>query len=589
MGRSSLAIVSDAAAPSIVAANNAALNNFEQSPHTVIYTGVAYITTNTIPYVFVHGSSANGLHFRSESGTRCIWRNSGAVPTEVNVLVSTPRVDAGTGFYACRKAGTGASSVYTTWANGTTVTSSSWPNDPGATSSTDMYFGRNIGTTLFHGGQYESFTVYSVAKTDAELAAMQADWAGLNPTVSQTSDDLVYARGGKIWVQNSVGQYMPVAPAIPGIDSLGLIMGEHSSVSGLGASWATDNLDASSWTAVGTPTTTTNVDSGPFSTWRAAAEGDRIVDDDAGNFEGYESVTNSGTTTEKYTVSCFLKQGDTGVTTTKARLILRQNGTTDLAICDKTLTSTWTRYTCTGTTSSPASVKGRVLVGNAASDTGSILSSQCQVNRDGWATSPLITDSSVGVDDLTTTTAEVTPWSKTIGGAHEIVFTPEFSRATDLYDAEDTYEPVDVTDPTQADHRVIMWHYQNDKPSVGTRGSGGATTTTDTYATNDFNEVAGTRYAFKIRWRPAGSGKVNHWIYFDACSGSVSTCTATTLIGSDTSGTKIMPTTDWGVMQIGCRYNNVLCLSGHIDRVRIWQRRAPQKRRRRQRQPARSA
>lgn len=578
-GRIALQIFSDANAPKIAAADSGALTTVWLNPHTIIFTGNAYITTNTIPYVYVEGTSSNGFHFRSEAGTRCIWRNSTGTPTEANALVSIPAVTAGMGFYACRKSGTGAASSYTTWANGTTATVA-WAYDPGNPGASDNNFGRNIGTTLWLGGQYESITLYSVAKTDAELAALQADWAGINPATSLSADDLVYSRGGQLWTLNSAGQYLPVAAVLPVIDSQGLMMGEHSAVSGLGATWATDNLDASSWTAVGTPTTTTNVASGPFSAWRNTAEADRIVDDDAGAFEGYKSVTNAATTVDRFTCSAFLKQGDTGAVTTKARIVVEQNGSTDVATCDKTLTSSFARYSCTGDTSgSVTAVRCRIVVGNAASDTGSILIAQAQMNADGWAAAPLVGNGSVGVDDLTSTSNEVDQWSTAVGHTHEIIFTPDFSRA-DTFDAEDTYEPLDLTDNAQTDHRVLLWHYQNNDPAMATRGSGGALSTTDTYG-SAVSEVAGTTYAFRIKWEPVGGGFVNHFLYFNACPGSVATCSATTLIGSDTTGTKVAPTTDWGVLQIGCRYNNILCLSGHIQRVRIWQRgRGPLRRRR---------
>ena len=441
-----------------------------------------------------------------------------------------------------------------------------------STAGTQANFGRNIGTTLWLGGQYESLTIFSVAKTDAQLASYQADWAGLNPATSTTVDDLRYARGGQLWTLNAAGQYYPIAPEIPVMESAGMAIGEHTNESGSGATWATDNLDASSWTVVGTPTTTVNVDSGPFSSWRNTAEGDRVVDDDAAAFEGYEAVTSAGVAVDRFTVSCFLKQGDTGITTTKARLILRQSGTTDVATCDKTLTSAWVRYTCSGTTSGPpTSVRGRVLVGNATADTGSILVSQCQVNADGWAAAPLIGNGAVGVDDLSSTLAEVAAWTKTGGTRHEVIFTPDFSRS-DIFDLSDTYEPVDLDEVTHTDHRVLLWHYYNLPHAMATRGAAAPLTETDTYAASDIPESAGHTYAFSARWVPVGGGFVNHYLYFNECPGSVSACEATTLIASDTTGTKRAPVTaDWGWLRIGCRYNKIACMSGHIARVRIWE------------------
>lgn len=572
-GQPALQIFSDANAPTISAANAAALESVWTQPHTVITTAFSNtISGNTVQLHFRQQSASGGLAARTESGHRCIWLNTSAAPTSVTVTVSANSSQYGWSIGTCRKSGTGASSSYTARSNGTASTSA-WAADPGAASSTIAYFGRNSTAGSYLGGQFESVTIYSAALSDDEIAGIEAAWKGTAPIVSMSGDAIEYLSGSlfgaRPMLADADGYYFPMGINVPRVTSAGYYIEEHGNETTRGASWATDALDASSWTTVGTPTVTANQASGPFSRWKSAAEADLAVDDDAAAMEGFQGTT-CGTTAQRYTVSCFLAPGTSGVTTDKARLVVETDatGTTN---CDKTLTAGFSRYTCSATVSgSPTYVRGRLLIGNATTDTGSVLVSQCQCDEDGWANSPHITNSATSLDNSNASNAEVDLWP-TNGGAYQVVFRPDFTWATDLYDNNDTYEPMDLHNNGSTDHRVLGWQYYNTNPAIATRGSGQPTTSTDTYATSNPNVVAGSLYAFKIRWKDVGGGKAHHWIYFDECLGSVDACEATTLIGSDTTGNMYGPTTgDWGGWQIGCRYSHTICMEGHILRATAW-------------------
>lgn len=586
-GTSALNIWSDANAPSIATANLGTLATTFTGAHTIVVTGVTGSNAGAyFPFAFQNGTTGYMLVRPEGSNQKCVWGNVGGTGGEVTVIA-----DAGGGggmtmyegwsMVACRKTGLAGASSYNSRINGTNK-ETAWAFDPGSMAAGTIRFGRHSSAGLYMHGMLESVTVFSEAKSDATLTTYEDAWTGNAVATSQTTSPLTHTHGttssGRDFIVDPDGYYTPVGRNVPRVLSSGMRVAENSSGSrgGSGSNWATDNTAAASWTAVGTPTTTSNTSSGPFSRWPNTAEADLIVDDDAGALEGYTAVTSAGTTLTKYTASCFLAPGTTGVTTDKARLAITTDGTGSTT-CDKTVTAGslaggFARYTCTATvTGSPTFVRGQVLVGNATTDTGSILVSQCQVDKKGWADQPRYTNTAIGIDLTNVSNAEVDAWAHTTSGSYQVVFTPDFTWATDIYDSEDTYEPLDIYSNGAADHRALGWQYYNTNPAIATRGSGGATTTTDTYASSDPSVVAGHNYAFRIKWAQHGVGFVDQYIYFNECAGSVATCYADTLIGSDTTGTKVAPTTgDWGGWYIGCRYSQTLCMEGQILRATVW-------------------
>lgn len=142
----------------------------------------------------------------------------------------------------------------------------------------------------------------------------------------------------------------------------------------------TNFCDASSWTDVGTPSVSTDVDSGPFSEYYAAAEGDRITDDDGGTLEGKRSAT-AGTLTGTYTASCFLRSDSVASYTLSVSYAGGGGGGGSCTGTD--LTTTWARKSCTPSdiSGTPTAIYGNVLVGDGVGVTGSILVSGCQIVR----------------------------------------------------------------------------------------------------------------------------------------------------------------------------------------------------------------
>lgn len=138
-----------------------------------------------------------------------------------------------------------------------------------------------------------------------------------------------------------------------------------------------DALTNAAWADVGTPAATDGA-TDPF----GGATGDTLTDDAAGAFEGRsQTVTVSAATT--YTMSCYVKGG------TSSRVRLSLDGTT----CDTSTLSTtsWSRVSCTDVSSSGVGISAQVLVGNATTDTGSIIVGGCSVEGGSFATSYIIT------------------------------------------------------------------------------------------------------------------------------------------------------------------------------------------------------
>lgn len=561
----------DTKGPSITSANiGTVLSDFFTTDHTVVFTGGAIAVNGTaINYMFRYNDTQQGFDLRHESGTKCIWTDFAKTPTNATILhSSTEGILTGNSFIACRKSGTN----YTTWQNSAS-TSGTWTQAVGTINGVSAFFGRSSSTTVQLNGYAQSITFYSAAKTDAEIAMLEDQWEGLTPSTMQSGLGLFIAKGGRTFAPNANGKWHAFSNSVPRVvvgANAGLLIDEGV---GSNASWAADPTNASTWTAIGTPTTTANVDSGPFSEYRNGAEADLIVDDDGAAFEGYESVRSAGTATGKYTAWCWMRSGTSGVTTDKVRISVVAAGGTSAgsADCDFTgLTSTFEQKKCTASiTGTATTIKGRVQVGNAASDTGSVIVSFCQIDDDGWINDPHFGDTAIGVDDIRVQQTEVAAWP-TSGLDVTVAFTPNFNKA-DFQpnpDTDDSWEIFDLFNVGQTDHRVLAWRYNYANPAMATRGSGGATTTTDTYADVDISEVAGTKYAYRIQYKDCGGGKVNHKIYFDACP-DPATCIPRVQIGADQTCTKVAPTTDWGGVQIGCRYSRTVCMLGTLHRVTV--------------------
>lgn len=126
-------------------------------------------------------------------------------------------------------------------------------------------------------------------------------------------------------------------------------------------------------TDVATPTLTGS-QTDPFGTSTAV----QMDDNNAAAYEGRtQTVTVSAGAA--YIMSCFIKGG----TSTLARLSLDGTGCNVSGLS----TTTWTRATCADASSSGAAIAAQVLVGNATTDTGTIIVGGCQVEAGTYVTS----------------------------------------------------------------------------------------------------------------------------------------------------------------------------------------------------------
>ena len=559
--------ITDAQAPRLTTPGDA--SSLWAAPHTVVVVGHSSgRTTSAAQWAFTQNDGSNGIGMRGEgAGTfRCQWRNSGATPDSVSVLGTLGTMNAGITVSSCIKEGTGAASVYRARVGGAEVSDSSWDWNPGAPTGINAWFGRDVGGGAPWRGPLVSVTIYSAAKSVSEMQAIEREVAGGTVLTDGMPNASV-----KRWVMDANGVAWPTRLSRV-VQDAGLYVEEHDLNGGNGGNWATDALDANSWTSVGTPIITQNTQSGPFSTYMGGAEADLIEDDAAGAFEGKTGTRNcGGTAVGKFTVSCYVRTGTTGTVTTQATLRITTNGTGSVDCAFTDLTSSFVRKECVTTVGgSPTSTVGTVLVGDAAADTGSIVVSQCQCDRHGWATSPKADDNSGGLDtpEIPATTTALWP-SDGDSGEIETVFTVDHDVPGDDYDNGDSFFLHDVDNAAETEH-VAFDLYQQSGGGYHTMftGTTGSSSTPDS---SQWTLVAGTTYVSKIRWVAHGAGRVDHYLYFDSCAAPAS-CAATTLTASSTDGSRIDPVQPFGPMILGRRYTDTFPLDGKLLRITVRQR-----------------
>jgi hypothetical protein len=589
-GRYALNNITAAKAPRITSANGASLEGFfaNNQPWTIVMTGAGNAVSNaaTSPIVNMFPSAGSDVNIRSQSGGS---PTGGDFECLINTYDATASNGLGVGWamQSCRYDG---SSAMRSRSNANTTisdTSGTYTNPTGIT----WWFGRNNAGTVDNEGYIESFTVFSTEKSDADLQALFEDWAGLNDSADSPLDFTCAGTCGESWIL--VGsQYQRFGVGTPPLDGDGLILTSAAQDNNPVASgWATDPLDASSWTDVGTPTVTVNQAAGPFGDWRAGiggSEADLIVDNDGAVGEGKTGTLGCGdvqTATGSYTASCWIRSGTSGTTTTEARIgvVTDATGTTMCPITG--LTSSFQRYDCTAAiTGSPTSIKGRVLVGDADADTGSIIVSQCQCENREYATMPRASSSAIVSTGWQIPAAETATWNDgTTGGLdQEVVFKFDF-----VWPDESPYIQM-IFDVSQAadhnNHSTVMflsstlvdsnWHmsvatYPNTHPVDCP-----VEADTDTDSANQASPLAAnTWYVMRFKYLPAGESggipRVNHYLYFDTCA-DPATCHATTLIGSDTTGTKCAPEDALGYAWLGRRTpGSIRPMDGRIARITV--------------------
>ncbi len=362
-------------------------------------------------------------------------------------------------------------------------------------------------------------------------------------------------------------------------------------VRGFTNGWAADPLVLSGATSIGTPTINSNVSSGPFTNWKNAAECDEMVDDDAVNFEGKKSVASVTTGTDDapawYSQSAYFKAGLTGTSKTTAVQALVTDGTFSdggtLFLCPITgLTSTATRYQCNAlVTGSPTFVKGEILVGAVASDTGSVQVCQAQTSKSQVAQPPTTDNAAHGDTFFVSTSAASWPANGT-SGKYELVHTPEFDPLTQWYTILDTYYAFDVSKGDNPDggaelsHSVVIIFGYTQAGELNGVVRGPADEVSDLIV-QGVGLTPGQAYATSVEWRviganPDGGSDVvcNTDMRHDACGSTpVASCVASTIIKSDHTGYAVCPGTP-KKMTLGDRYDGSVPSNIHINAVRVY-------------------
>lgn len=552
-------VPSNAAAMSVT--TSSAFENTWTAPHTVIMVGYqGGAATYGSMFSHITPSTAGIFAETWTTAAECYWANGAS--TIYNTTAVNYGQKAGLSVSSCRKIGSGAGSTYQVRSNGQQPAAGALAANPAAPTGQTFYLGRSTGTSgTFLDGPFIALAVYTTNLSDAKILEIEnrvsgslADDGTPLTTVTSTRQRWDFDASGDAWPYGNIR----VTPR-------GLHIEKNNDgsqgVCTSGGCWAADALDASSWTNVGTPTVTTNVASGPFAKWRNTAEADRIVDDDGVAFEGKEATTNCyvSASSKLYTISALLKQGDSGVTTTQARLEFTSDGTLSVAGCNFTdLGATFARKECTTSlTGAPTFLRGRVLVGDAAADTGSVIVSQAQCDASGWATSPKPDNVARSADLYRVPSTETTTWPRGFtadSGECEVVFTPDFDFPGDAADSNDPIRLLDVPNAGNTEHRIICGvfdkvSYPNGLARIDASGAVGPDVTGGAAATF----TAGTQYVFRFQWVNQSPTTTYQYMYWDACTDAYS-CTATTLKGSNTAGTGKVAPADFGEATIGYRY-----------------------------------
>lgn len=432
-------------------------------------------------------------------------------------------------------------------------------SDPGRIATTGAgnkhQFGANTIGSQYLNGPDMLHGYYNAQLTAAETREVQDTiWGVFNDagTLTPKVDFTAAPRGEAIDHSGDGGNVDLMWSLLPLTDGTGALR-SHRAYQNF---WADDPLQVSGWTGVNSPAVSTDTLAGPFDYYRGTVSGDEIIDDSS-SFEGYRSPL--GTTDDGglhwWSASCIMRAGtnDGGTPTiSKARLAFTStSGTIDggNATCDFTgLTTNWTRNECRASYYGGTNMKADVLVGNAATDQGSIGVAQCQLAQTNALNPPVpwSTPRPQYWHELSTAN-----WPSAADGGsfefvHRALFDPVEQGLPDggaSADPKDTYDYIiDNFLQSTSDHCLafIFGELSTADLFVAIRDGHGVNSDL-TPAVGRL--VVGQMYATKAEWYPVGGGKCNLYVYHNTCSGSSTSCFATVPVASDVTGTATCPCT----------------------------------------------
>lgn len=561
---STMTAITDTSAPTVSAT---ALNTVYGSDHTVVIGGYGKdLNAADFQYFLDQFSATGGLYVRQESGVMsCLWCGDsfGTCTNRQAGPIAPARPRDGWFTTSCRRSG----NTYTARTMGGDGTPATVSIGTFGSDSKTGYFGRREAAGFPLQGPLAFVAWYSTAKTPTQLDALDSRFWG-SGTIAGGLPSLRFIDydGGTTEAINSNAK--PVSSA-------GLVV-----TRALTNVWGAAALHADGTAAVGTPTITPDAGPGPFDNWYGRGQTCARVVDDSASFEGSESAT-AGTTDGLYTMSAYLAVGDAGTTVNKARLSVVATGGTGSADCDVTIApGPPTRYRCTASIAGASAIKGRVLVGNAAADQGSIELCHAQFEAHGFPTEPTVSNAAVGDGEAYLTSADLASWpSGANRGAVEIVFTPGmnfgaanvwdggssiWATGSEVFDNDDTFYLFDTVNATP-DHQLIMWWPGNQTKAFARlqANDGGV------------NEVSvaqtlykGQQYVERMAWTTSG-GLCSLSLYLDTCA-DYSMCHATTLIaGPGALGS--CPGGPYDTAYFMRRYSNQFPTNGYLKAIRVYQ------------------
>ena len=516
-GLNTMTDVTSASHPYVVSTS---LDSIFSADHTIVFGGYGTTATDpTFQHIMSMTDGTRTFYARNEGGSlNCVWSGAGGVRT----ASFSSMAQNGWSVASCRQSGTDHYSRI----NGTdSVTAAGSAITVNMTAGTHFDMGDRSTAGLPLRGPMAFVAVYTTASS-TQLTSIERTFFG-SPTSADVLVSYTAATVPNCYDYDG-GAAECFTTGAPIIGQTGMVM---SNGRGIRNQWAADNLAAATWTNVSTPTITSNGSAGKFFNVFNANEVDRIEDTSAAAFQGKQSGNAFDSNTNYYTAWCNLAQGTTGVTTTKARFIITTNGTPATTTCDITgLTSTIGTYSCrtSSAVTGATSVTAQILVGNAVTDQGSILVDGCGINYAGWVEPPVLVSSLPGSSSVSVSASS---WPAVGGGGkYEVVFTPRYSVVSDWSTTADTLYAMDVNNGVGHSAFTIFGYTTPGRALARTTDSLGASTDIQV---DGIDTVPGQRYAASIEWIGSGTTSGCTTVFrFNQCSGPVSSCFATTALGS---------------------------------------------------------